>query len=161
MSSQNSRRFFLQKATSSIGLVLSAPAIAALIAACERDETLPVAPPGTVAILNISTLPELAVVGGIAHALLDGINGGNPIFVSRIAQETFVVFSAICTHQGCTVDVPELAPADANCVCPCHSSEYSRTDGRVRKQPTSGRATDLPRFASTFDASKNLLTIQA
>ena len=36
-------------------------------------------------------------------------------------------FSAVCTHQGCTVD----SIADGVITCPCHGSEYSAVNGAV------------------------------
>ena len=40
-------------------------------------------------------------------------------------------FSAICTHQGCTVN----AVQDAKIDCPCHGSQYNVADGSVAKGP--------------------------
>jgi len=153
---QHSRRNFLRQATASIGLVLSAPVIASIVASCEQDETLPTTP-GEKYTVDISTFPELAVVGGITTAHVPGLNGENPVFISRIAQNSFAVFTVVCTHSGCFVDVP--SGPGANCRCPCHGSEFSPQNGHVVKQPTSGSATNLPSFASSFDPSNNILTI--
>ena len=153
---QHSRREFLRQATTSIGLVLSAPVIASIVASCEQDEKLPTTP-GETFTVDITTLPELAVVGGITTAAVTGLNSNNPVFISRIAQNTFAVFSVVCTHAGCFVDPP--ATAGANCRCACHGSEYSPQNGHVVVQPTIGSATNLPSFASSFDPSNNILTI--
>ncbi len=40
-------------------------------------------------------------------------------------------FSAVCTHQGCTVD----SIADGVITCPCHGSEYSAVNGAVIRGP--------------------------
>lgn len=150
------RRHFLRLATSSIGVVLTAPMLAALVSSCERDETQPSGPTKTYDVL-VTDYPELAVVGGITADIIPGLNGDRAVFISRIAETAFVVFSTVCTHQGCQVDLPEV-PGE-NCICPCHSAEYSSTDGSVKRQPVSGSATDLPKFASSFNATSNVLTI--
>lgn len=150
------RRHFLRLATSSIGVVLTAPMLAALVSSCETDETQPTGPTKTYNVL-VTDYPELAVVGGITADIISGLNGDRAVFISRVAETAFVVFSTVCTHQGCQVDLPE-APG-ANCICGCHAAEYSSTDGKIILQPLSGSATDLPKFASSFNATSNVLTI--
>ncbi len=152
-----SRRKFLRQAASSIGMALSAPVVASIISGCETDETSPTTPTGKTFTYDVSTDPELASVGGITLAAIDGLNGDKPVFISRIAPTTFAVFSNVCTHAGCGVGLPETSTS--NCVCPCHRAEYSRADGTVQRQPTSGSARNLPRFASSFNPDTNILTI--
>lgn len=54
------------------------------------------------------------------------------LVVTQPSAGEFVGFSAICTHQGCTVaDV-----ADGTINCPCHASRFSIVDGSV-VQPAS------------------------
>ena len=43
----------------------------------------------------------------------------------------YKAFTAICTHQGCTVD----SVADNQIVCPCHGSVFSAKDGSVITGP--------------------------
>ena len=154
--STSSRRAFLQQAAASVGLVLSASTVASLVAGCETDETNPVAP-GKTYDVGLAAFPELSAVGGIIQTTVTGVNGSEPVFISRIDSATFVVFSTICTHSGCGVDLP--ADAAGTCICPCHKAEFARSNGAVLKQPTSGSATDLPRFACAYTASTNVLTI--
>ncbi|MGW5740422.1 Rieske (2Fe-2S) protein [Amycolatopsis sp. NPDC003861] len=65
--------------------------------------------------------------------------GGGKIFadkqvvVTQPAAGTFAAFSAICTHQGCTVD----AVADGTINCPCHGSKFKIADGSVANGPAS------------------------
>lgn len=153
--STNSRRKFLQRAVSSIGLVLSAATIASLVDGCEKNETVPV----STGQLDLSGYPELETVGGIIQATVNGVNGGDLVFISRIDTATYVVFSTLCTHAGCGIDLP--VDATSNCVCPCHRAEFARTNGAVVKQPTSGSATDLKRFTSSYNATTKILTITA
>ncbi len=98
-------------------------------------------------------------MGGIISTSIPELNNNNPVFVSRVATSAFVVFSTICTHQACQVGLP--MGKGMHCVCPCHGAMYSFNDGTVLRQPTSGSATDLPRFASEFNSNTNILTITA
>ena len=65
-------------------------------------------------------------VGEAVSAKLDG----KPVLVSRPTSTTAVCFSAICTHQGCTV-----APAGKELDCPCHGSSFNATTGAVLGGP--------------------------
>ncbi|MFG2783637.1 Rieske (2Fe-2S) protein [Streptomyces prunicolor] len=63
--------------------------------------------------------------------------GGGKIFASQgvvVTQPTagtYKAFSSKCTHQGCAVS----SISDGVIVCPCHKSEFSVTDGSVKKGP--------------------------
>jgi Rieske Fe-S protein len=63
--------------------------------------------------------------------------GGGQVFkaqkvvVTQPRAGTFKAFSAVCTHQGCTVD--EVADGTIN--CPCHGSKFSAADGSVTEGP--------------------------
>ncbi|MEV6873270.1 Rieske (2Fe-2S) protein [Amycolatopsis sp. NPDC051128] len=63
--------------------------------------------------------------------------GGGKVFadkqvvVTQPAAGTFAAFSAICTHQGCTVD----SVADGTINCPCHGSKFKIADGSVANGP--------------------------
>lgn len=63
--------------------------------------------------------------------------GGGMIFPAKLAVVTqptageFKVFSAVCTHMGCTVS----QIADGRIDCPCHGSEYSIKNGAVLAGP--------------------------
>ena len=151
-----SRRSFLHQAATSIGLVLSAPAIASLVAACETDEM--VGSSDKRFQVDITGFPELAVVGGITITAIEDLNESNPVFISRVDTDRFVVFSAICTHQACIVGEPQFD--GDNCVCPCHLAEYSPENGRILKQPIGGSATDLKKFESSFNTVTQMLTIR-
>lgn len=151
------RRLFLQQAAASAGLVLCAGSVASILTSCETTEQSP-SPSGKTVTFPVQGVTELQQPGGIVQRTISGLNSGNPVFISRISQTAFAVFSSICTHQACVVAVP--GDATEPCICPCHGSTYSRTDGKVLSQPFSGgRATDLPTFASTFDATTQQLTI--
>jgi Rieske Fe-S protein len=63
--------------------------------------------------------------------------GGGKIFadqkvvVTQPKANEFKAFSAVCTHQGCTVS----SISDGIIHCPCHGSEYSIVDGSVKGGP--------------------------
>lgn len=48
-----------------------------------------------------------------------------PLIVAQPTKGDIVAFSAICTHQGCTV-----APKGGQLVCPCHGSTYDLATGK-------------------------------
>lgn len=54
-----------------------------------------------------------------------------------------VAYSALCTHEGCAVDV--WLPAERRLYCPCHSSEFDPFDeGAVRGGPAPRKLPRLP-----------------
>ena len=63
--------------------------------------------------------------------------GGGKVFkdkkivVTQPSAGQFKAFSAVCTHQGCTVD--EIA--DGVITCPCHNSRFKVADGSVAGGP--------------------------
>lgn len=63
--------------------------------------------------------------------------GGGKVFkeqkvvVTQPKKGEFKAFSAICTHQGCTVN----KVADGTIDCPCHGSKYRITDASVVAGP--------------------------
>ena len=53
------------------------------------------------------------------------------IVLSRTIDGELHAFSAVCTHQGCTVDTV----ADGTIDCPCHGSRFDALTGAVRNGP--------------------------
>jgi thiosulfate dehydrogenase [quinone] large subunit len=68
---------------------------------------------------------------GSAYAITDP-NGGGPGFVVHDAVDSFVAFSAICTHAGCTVNYDG---SGERFLCPCHGSIYDAKTGAVEQGP--------------------------
>jgi len=64
---------------------------------------------------------------------------GQEILVSRPTETTAAAFSAICTHQGCTV-----APAGAELKCPCHGSVFDAITGAVKQGPAPSPLPAIP-----------------
>jgi len=69
-------------------------------------------------------------VGG-ARAFTDPAQGV-PAYVVQPSKGTFVAFSAVCTHMGCTIGFYQPA---LQFRCPCHGSIFSATTGAVVQGP--------------------------
>lgn len=54
-----------------------------------------------------------------------------PVVVVRLGASRVVGFSAICTHQGCTVASISNGTID----CPCHGSRFDLRTGKVAAPP--------------------------
>ena len=74
-------------------------------------------------------------VGGSISATLDG----KPIIVAQPSTGKVVAFTAICTHQGCTVN-----PDGAVLRCPCHASTYDAFTGKNISGPAQGPLAAIP-----------------
>jgi len=98
-----------------------------------RTVTVPIVPTG-----------PLSTTGGAALVTAQLLPVGS-FLVARTSQATFSVLTAICTHEGCTVDLfnGELF------VCPCHNSKYT-TAGAVANGPASR---PLQGFPSTLSGT--------
>ena len=64
---------------------------------------------------------------------------GSPGVVARPSADTAVCFTAICTHQGCTVKVN-----GAKLDCPCHGSQFNALTGAVLQGPASQPLAKVP-----------------
>lgn len=73
-------------------------------------------------VARLSDIP----VGGTMSATVDG----KPLLLAQPTAGKVVCFSAICTHQGCTVDA-----AATDFECPCHGSTYAAATGAVTNGP--------------------------
>lgn len=135
------RRSFLGAATLA--------AVAAVLDGCFPMPTGPGSATGSGGPLTISvsSFPALANVGGVAR--VDG-GHGSPTAVARIATDTFVALSMICTHQGSTVNV-----TTNGFTCPNHGAMYSKSGTWVGGQPTSS----LYQFPVSYDPQLGTVTI--
>lgn len=68
------------------------------------------------------------------------------VVVTQPTAGEFKAFSAICTHQGCTVSGVQGGVI----VCPCHGSTFSITDGSVQSGPAPSA---LPSVKTTVSGS--------
>ncbi|MEU2222803.1 Rieske (2Fe-2S) protein [Streptomyces sp. NPDC018347] len=75
--------------------------------------------------------------GTVLARAADIPEGGGRIFedqgvvVTQPTAGTYKAFSSECTHLGCSVG----SVANGVIRCPCHNSEFSVTDGGVRRGP--------------------------
>ncbi|MEU1535573.1 Rieske (2Fe-2S) protein [Streptomyces fagopyri] len=118
--------------------VLGTGGAAALLVGCSKygdsgGSSEASAPPAT------SVSPSASgAAGGTELARTSDIPvGGGKIFkdrkivVTQPTKDEFKAFSAICTHQGCTVSTV----ADGTIDCPCHGSKYRIADASVAAGP--------------------------
>jgi len=66
---------------------------------------------------------------------------GSPAYVVHPSDNTFVAFSAVCTHAGCTV---QFDPSGMQFVCPCHGGTYDAKTGRVLAGPPPSPLPSIP-----------------
>lgn len=120
------------------GLMVALVAPGALVACSDSSgstsgETIPGADStGTGSATGSSSSGSLAALADVPDGgglVVDNPNGGVVLLV-RNGNEV-KAFNASCTHQGTTVD----APVDGIATCPNHGSEFSTTDGSVKKGP--------------------------
>src|SRR4051794_8673748 len=69
----------------------------------------------------IAKLADIPVGGSISGRGPDG----QKLLLARPSETTVVAFSAICTHQQCTVE-----PDGKRFACPCHGSVYEAFTGK-------------------------------
>jgi thiosulfate dehydrogenase [quinone] large subunit len=72
-----------------------------------------------------------AIPVGSAKSFIDPATG-EPAWAVHTTSATFVAFSAICTHAGCTV---QYDPSTVQFICPCHGGTYNARTGRVVAGP--------------------------
>ena len=53
------------------------------------------------------------------------------VVITQPTAGDYKAFSAVCTHQGCTVN----AVADGVITCPCHGSTFDIATGDVKQGP--------------------------
>jgi Rieske Fe-S protein len=103
------------------GIALAGSAGVTALAGCSAKASATVVA-GSPTLAKVADIP----VGTAVSATLDG----KPILISQPTAGQIVAFTAICTHQGCTV-----APAGKQFQCPCHGSVYDAATGKVIQGP--------------------------
>jgi thiosulfate dehydrogenase [quinone] large subunit len=66
---------------------------------------------------------------------------GSPAWVVHTSGSTFVAFSAICTHAGCTV---QYDASNVQFVCPCHGGVFDARTGQVLQGPPPTALPSIP-----------------
>jgi Rieske Fe-S protein len=72
----------------------------------------------------LARLDQVPAGGGV-------VVGKDAVVVTRTASGDVHAFSAVCTHQGCTVNHVGGGTID----CPCHGSRFDAQTGAVRAGP--------------------------
>jgi Rieske Fe-S protein len=90
---------------------------------------------------HVSAGKQLTALSTVAvgEAKSVSLPDGSPGIVARPTAGTAVCFSAICTHQGCTV-----APNGNRLDCPCHGSRYNALTGAVINGPATQPLAKIP-----------------
>jgi Rieske Fe-S protein len=109
--------------------VLGAATVTATVAGCGASGSggSPVAS-STASYANLAQSADIPVGGGKIFAK-------QLVVVTQPTAGDFKAFSAVCTHMGCTVG----AINGGLIMCPCHGSEYSITDGSVKRAAEPGQ----------------------
>jgi len=97
--------------------------------------------------LNVDNGSALASVGSAARVQ----TSSGSFLVARTAQSTFTALTAVCTHEGCTVDEFQGGTYE----CSCHGSQFS-TSGSVVRGPA---GSPLRSFATSYAAPTLTITI--
>jgi Rieske Fe-S protein len=103
------------------------------LTACGAGTAAPATPTGAAA---APPVPLETPAADLAKAVDIPVGGGtvfptNRVVVTQPIAGQFKAFSAICSHEGCTIN----QVADGTINCPCHGSRYSITDGSVVHGP--------------------------
>lgn len=83
----------------------------------------------------LASLSDIAVGAAVAVTTADGVK----LLVTQPADGEVHAFSAVCTHQGCTV----LADGD-ELRCPCHASVFALTNAAVLAGPAPEPLPEIP-----------------
>ena len=82
---------------------------------------------------SLVAVTDVPVGGGVALTDVQ-------IVVTQPTKGTFKAFSAICTHQGSTINRVE----GGEMICPLHGSRFSIKDGSVDNGPASNPLKEIP-----------------
>jgi len=99
-------------------------------------------------VVTIDAASPLAAVGSVALVR----SASAMALVAHTGQDSFAAFSAICTHQTCTITGYD---GSQTFVCPCHGSQFS-TSGQVVSGPARSALRSLRALLTN-----NVLTITA
>ena len=96
----------------------------------QADRAGPAAQPGSSPPRGTTVAAASSVPVGRALAFTAA--DGSPAWVVHPSGDTFVAFSAICTHNGCTV---QFEPSTVEFFCPCHGGIFDGRTGQVLQGP--------------------------
>ncbi|MFH9085516.1 Rieske (2Fe-2S) protein [Streptomyces sp. NPDC017673] len=149
-----------QPATRRTVLATGAGALALGCVGCGAEKGGEAASASSAPASSASSSPAAQEAAGDGKALArtsDIPEGGGKVFkeekvvVTQPKKGDFKAFSAICTHQGCTVNTV----ADGTIDCPCHGSRFRIEDGSVAHGPATR---PLPKRSIKVDGKSIRLT---
>jgi Rieske Fe-S protein len=116
-----------------VGAVISAGAVgAAVLAGCRDGGSAPAltleestgrVPEATSRQADIADVSDVAPNSAVSYT---NVGNGLPEVLVRLPDGRFVGYSAVCSHQGCTV---AYRPQIRKLVCPCHGGVYDPARG--------------------------------
>ncbi|MEP7034491.1 MAG: TQO small subunit DoxD [Actinomycetota bacterium] len=121
------------------GLAIVGGGITAILGRARGRSTVPAASAvGPVAPSQAQSTPAPDIVVApassipVGRALSFTATDGNPAWVVHPSGNTFVAFSAVCTHLGCPV---QYEASTIEFFCPCHGGVYDARTGNVLQGP--------------------------
>ena len=111
-------------AVAGVGVTAAACSSSNSVAQGTDAQTASAAAPAATGPANVATTSQVPVNGGFINTDLN-------IVVTQPSSGEYKAFTAICTHQQCTVG----SVSNNIILCPCHLSEYSAKDGSVVRGP--------------------------
>jgi len=143
------------KATRRFFVVTTGATVAGTFTGCGGGGSSPSSPstPTTPPPITGEIRVPLMGVGETVTASANLVGGlQTPLAVTRVSQTEVVALSRICTHEGCTVNLPTSAGATLD--CPCHGSRF-RTTGQVVNGPA---ARALFQFPARIQGNEVIIT---
>ncbi len=134
------REFLIKSALVAGGLVLTLSGVA---------KASSLLSPFADVVVAIDAKSPLNKVGG---STIVGSTAGK-IIILRTGDESFVAFSAKCTHKGTTV---QYDAAKKQFVCPNHGSRFDTSDGKVLEGPADN---PLPSYPAKGTATSVTVTV--
>ena len=141
------------RATRRVFVVATGATFASTLTGCGGGSpTAPTAPPTPPTISGEIRVPLMSV-GETVPAFANLVGGlQTPIAVTRVSQTEVIAVSRVCTHEGCTIELPRSSGATFD--CPCHGSRF-RINGQVVNGPASR---PLFQFPARIDGTQVVIT---
>lgn len=152
----NSRRTFLKQALGATLVTAAAPMVCACGSKVFAMGEPTAEPMGTIQIKKfLTTYPALKNVDGSAVYHPPSPNQYKPIVLtcSGTSPYTFIALTAVCTHQGVTVNA--YSKSSGYIYCSGHGSHFSKT-GAVLQGPASRPLTS---YTTSYDETNDILSI--
>ena len=152
------RRDFFVKTIQGLAVVAAPVALGAFLESCKSNVTGPTGASlqtvqGTltngIVSVNIDSSSPLYNTGGVATVKYSS----GSLLVDHPSANVYNALSAICTHQGCSVD--NYDSSTSNFVCTCHNSRFA-VDGGVVTGPASA---PLPKYKTEFANGQLKITL--